>query len=115
MQTIERRQHERRSVALPLKVCVYNDGGQTVVMEARLRDISGGGLSFVCPYQPCCEIGQRLSLSILPAEQVGDGEIELGKATVVWVQQEHGDSMAQVGIMLDDLLSFDHLQQRLPL
>jgi len=115
MQTDERRQHERRPLALPLKVSVYEDDGQPLVMKARLRDISGGGLSFVCPSQPCCEIGQRLSLSIMPAEQAGGDEIALGKATVVWVQQDHGDSTAQVGIMLDDLLSFDHLQQRLPL
>ncbi|MFQ5581424.1 MAG: PilZ domain-containing protein [Mariprofundaceae bacterium] len=108
MQTDERREHERRTTELPLKIGAYDETGQPFAVEAKLRDISGGGLSLVCQHQPCCEIGQRLSLNITVPDK---GQIALGKATVVWLQQTDTDSAVQVGIMLDDLFSFDHLEE----
>lgn len=104
----ERRQYPRQTSSMPLQISIrYADGSESV-LQCPCRDISGGGLSFLCPRPVEMEIGQRIQVSVLTSGPATP--VNLGKGTIVWVQDEEGEP-AWAGVMLDALLDEHYLKQ----
>jgi len=110
MKNPERRQNSRRPYSVPLHITIRHPDGSESTRQCLCRDVSGGGLSFLFEPPVSLEIGQRIQISVFatgPATPT-----DLGKATVVWVQDEP-DEPAWIGVMLDKLLEDERLQQLL--
>ncbi|MDX8407154.1 MAG: PilZ domain-containing protein [Mariprofundaceae bacterium] len=104
----ERRKHPRHASRTPLHISTRNADGSESTLQCPCRDISGGGLSFLCPRPVTLEIGQRISIAIFSAGPATP--LDFGKGTIVWVQDE-ADEDAWVGVMLDELLDEQHLKE----
>ncbi len=85
------------------------DGSEST-LQCPCRDISGGGLSFLCQRPVTLEIGQRIHIYTKPADS--DTTLDFGRGTIVWVQDNDGET-AWAGVMLDELLEEQHLEQLL--
>ncbi len=106
----ERRQRPRHDSQTPLHISTRNADGSESTLQCQCRDISGGGLSFLCPRPVSMEIGQRIGISILSAGPATP--LDFGKGTIVWVQDE-ADEDAWAGVMLDELLDEHQLKELL--
>jgi len=105
MRDEERRRYPRHASRMPLLVTARDDEAREIAFQSRCRDISGGGLSFLLKHTPM-EIGQRVHLALMPAGPATP--VELGRATVAWVQDE---DPRWAGVMLDELLDEAKLEQ----
>lgn len=104
----DRRQHPRHASKASLRVSTLDASGRNISFQCRCRDISGGGLSFELE-RAAMEIGQRVNIAILSAGPATP--VDLGRATVVWVQDDAEQPWA--GVMLDSLMDESRLQQLL--
>jgi len=110
MSNQERRKHPRHANTLLLKVSTRDSDGDECNLQCPCRDVSGGGLSFLCDRPVPLEIGQRIQVSMSTSDP--DTQLHLGKGTVVWVQEDD-DGPAWAGVMLDELLDEKHLEHLL--
>ena len=98
------REFERYSVSLKAEVNLAGGYSETTV----LRDISGGGASFVTTHPEHYSIGDRVDITIqLPGG--GSLHAEVKGAGRVASMSELGGSETTVGLHLDDLLDFDNI------
>jgi len=106
----ERRKYPRHENALLLKISTRSSDGDERNLQCPCRDVSGGGLSFLCDRPVQLEIGQRIQVSMSTDD--ADTPLNLGKGTVVWVQDDD-DGPAWAGVMLDELLDEKHMEHLL--
>lgn len=98
------REFERYSVSLNAEVKLAGGYSETTV----LRDISGGGASFVTACPEHYSIGDRVDITIqLPGGGSLHGKVK--GAGRVASMRELGEGETTVGLRLDDLLDFDNI------
>ena len=102
----ERRQFERYPVNLDADIMFRNDDGESFKETCHLRDISGGGLSFVTHQGERYQAGQHINVIIhLPGEEALQAKVKRA-GTVMWVGDGPGEGETSVGVLLDDLMVF---------
>jgi hypothetical protein len=96
------REFERYSVSLKADVNLAGGYSETTV----LRDVSGGGASFITTHPERYSIGDRVDITIrLPGG--GSLHAKVKGAGKVASMKELGEGETTVGLRLDDLLDFD--------
>jgi hypothetical protein len=98
------REFERYSVSLKAEVNLAGGYSETTV----LRDVSGGGASFITTCPEHYSIGDRVDITIqLPGG--GSLHAKVKGAGKVASMSELGEGETTVGLRLDDLLDFDNV------
>ena len=98
------REFERYSVSLNAVVSLADGYSETTV----LRDISGGGASFITTCPERYSIGDKVDITIqLPGG--GSLHAKVKGAGKVASMSELGEGETTVGLRLDDLLDFDRI------
>jgi len=110
MSVQERRQHPRHESSRLLLVNTRDNEGNEHKLKCPCRDVSGGGLSFLCDRPVTLEIGQRIQIAMTAADPAAS--VNLGKGTIVWVQDDD-DEPPWAGVMMDALLDERHMQHLL--
>ncbi len=101
----ERRQFERYPVNLDADIMFRSDDGESFRESCHLRDISGGGLSFITRHGEWYQAGQHINVIIhLPGEEALQAKVKRA-GTVMWVGGS-SDGETSVGVLLDDLMVF---------
>jgi len=106
----ELRQHPRHASSRLLLVNTRDNEGNEHNLKCPCRDVSGGGLSFLCARPVTLEIGQRIQIAMTADDPAAS--VNLGKGTIVWVQDDD-DEPPWAGVMMDALLDEHHMKQLL--
>ncbi len=98
------REFERYSVSLNAEVTLADGYSETTV----LRDISGGGASFVTTCPEHYSIGEKVDITIhLPGG--GSLNAKVKGAGKVASMKELGEGETTIGLHLDEMLDFDDM------
>ncbi len=109
----ERRQQNRFSSILGVSINAIDQNGDDVNETTLLRDISGSGLSFLTKKPGEYDFGQSIDITIFSTKKPGNEKFNIGSGKVMWIDEPAGDSSGWVGVMLDDLMSVEHLKEKI--
>jgi hypothetical protein len=110
----ENRSSERHPIAFKVDIYTSPDAGRQFLEKAVLKDVSGTGVCFITKNPALYTVGLEIDLDInMPGSERLGAMMEC-RARVVRMdsaEQQSGEPLTQVGILMSSLLSF---QQRQP-
>jgi len=109
----ERRQQDRFSSILGISINSIDQNGDDVTETTLLRDISGSGLSFLTKQPSEYDFGQSIDITLFSTNNPDSEKFNIGSGKVMWIDDPAGDSSGWIGVMLDDLMSVDHLKEKI--
>jgi len=109
----ERRQQERFASILGVSIDTIGQDGNDFTEVTLLRDISGSGLSFLTKKPHHYDFGQSVEITLFSSKHSSGNRYNIGNGKVMWIDDPASDSSGWIGIMLDDLMSVEHLKEKI--
>jgi len=109
----ERRQQDRFSSTLGISINAINQDGSDFAETTHLRDISGGGLSFLTRKPQHYDFGQSVDITLFLSEQSDGKGFGVGIGKVMWINDPSTDSSGWIGVMLNDLMNIKHINEKI--